>query len=227
MSLEAMNKVWKHSKAVSRQRLVLLAIADHEGEQGAWPSIDTIATMCNMSRRSVNRDISALKEMGELKVIEKGAPFGGQYRSNLYFVTPDMSVGDSDVSLRDSDVSVREPDMSVRDSDMSIGGTQTQRTQKNPIEHGSRITKDFRPTQKAWEDMEEHFPWVDLKLETYAFVDYWLSKTGKDATKLDWDRTWMNWIRKAATWQKPKAEKEIEDMKREQELRRLLEEDGD
>jgi len=224
MSLKAMNKVWEHSQSVGRQRLVLLAIADHQGEQGAWPSLDTIAKMCNASKRSVSRDISDLKMMGELRVVEKAAPFGGQYRANLYFVLPDMP----DTSVRDSDMTDLTSDTSVRDSDMTHSGTQTQRTlNKNPKKEGSRITEDFRPTSESWETMEEHFPWVDLKLETYAFVDYWLSKSGKDATKLDWDRTWMNWIRKAATWQKPKAEKEIEEIKREQELRRLLDEDGD
>ena len=28
-----------------------------------------------------------------------------------------------------------------------------------------------------------------------SFRDYWIARTGKDATKADWQATWRNWIR--------------------------------
>ena len=82
-----MNQVWKHSQAVGRARLVLLAIADHQGEIGAWPSLDTLAKMVNASTRSVQRDIDYLQELGELRVDYQNAPSQGRYKSNLYWVT--------------------------------------------------------------------------------------------------------------------------------------------
>jgi hypothetical protein len=33
--------------------------------------------------------------------------------------------------------------------------------------------------------------------ESITFRDYWTAKPGKDATKVDWLRTWRTWIRKA------------------------------
>jgi len=36
-------------------------------------------------------------------------------------------------------------------------------------------------------------PALDLRPEAEAFANYWASKSGKDATKLDWHRTWLNW----------------------------------
>lgn len=36
-----------------------------------------------------------------------------------------------------------------------------------------------------------------IRQEAGKFRDYWCSKP-KDATKLDWEATWRNWIRKAA-----------------------------
>lgn len=36
-------------------------------------------------------------------------------------------------------------------------------------------------------------PAMDLGLEAQSFANYWASKSGKDATKLDWKRTWLNW----------------------------------
>lgn len=86
MSIQVMQAVWQHSKADGRARLVLLAIADHQGEIGAWPSIATIARMVNSSERSVQRDIQHLQNIGELIVEVQNAPTRNQYKSNLYWV---------------------------------------------------------------------------------------------------------------------------------------------
>ena len=82
-----MNQVWKYSQATGRARLVLLAIADHQGEIGAWPALETLAKMVNASTRSVQRDIEYLQELGELRVDYQNAPTQGKYKSNLYWVT--------------------------------------------------------------------------------------------------------------------------------------------
>ena len=86
MSIQVMQAVWEHSKSDGRARLVLLAIADHQGEIGAWPSIATIAKMVNASERSVQRDIQYLQDIGELSVEVQNAPTRSQYKSNLYWV---------------------------------------------------------------------------------------------------------------------------------------------
>lgn len=99
MSIEVMNAVWQHSKASGRQKLVLLAIADHQGEIGAWPSIATLARMVNASERSVQRDIAELAEMGELRIEERQAPSRGQYKTNLYWVTVDGAPEVTDLNV--------------------------------------------------------------------------------------------------------------------------------
>jgi hypothetical protein len=94
MSIQVMQAVWEHSKADGRARLVLLAIADHQGEIGAWPSISTLARMVNASERSVQRDIQYLQEIGELTVEVQNAPTKNQYKSNLYWVNlPGVTAG--------------------------------------------------------------------------------------------------------------------------------------
>lgn len=59
---------------------------------------------------------------------------------------------------------------------------------------GSRLTDDWQPTPDdiAWAKTEH--PGIDGRLETEKFRNHWMSKSGKDATKLDWSRTWRNWI---------------------------------
>ncbi len=103
MSIEVMVEVLHHSKAQGRAKLVLLGIANHQGEQGAWPSIETLAKYANASERSVMRDIQELESLGELVVERNSAPIRGQYRPNLYWVTVNSSgVTESTSGVTDS-----------------------------------------------------------------------------------------------------------------------------
>jgi len=43
----------------------------------------------------------------------------------------------------------------------------------------------------------ENTPHVDGRRATEEFIDYWQSKAGRDATKLDWVATWRNSMRRA------------------------------
>jgi hypothetical protein len=86
MSIEAMTLVLNHSKAQGRAKLVLIGIANHQGDNGAWPSIETLARYANASERSVMRDIQELEQMGELIVERNAAPISARYKPNLYWV---------------------------------------------------------------------------------------------------------------------------------------------
>lgn len=44
---------------------------------------------------------------------------------------------------------------------------------------------------------EHALPAIDLRLEAAKFKNYWASKSGGSATKVDWKLTWMNWALKA------------------------------
>jgi hypothetical protein len=63
--------VWYHSASEGSARLVLLAIADHDGEGGAWPSVATLARMAGVSESTVVRARRALVALGELEVHEQ------------------------------------------------------------------------------------------------------------------------------------------------------------
>jgi hypothetical protein len=125
MSIEIMNAVWRHSTASGRQRLVLLAIADHQGEIGAWPSLKTLAKMVNASERTIQRDIQELQKMGELQVEVQNAPTKSQYKSNLYWVTvSDCSDGSDFVALGTDKSGVTESDSGVTNT--TAGVTESQ-----------------------------------------------------------------------------------------------------
>jgi hypothetical protein len=67
MSVEHLAVVLHHSQARGTEKLVLLGIANHEGDGGAWPSISTLATYANVTERRVQQAIGKLVDLGELK----------------------------------------------------------------------------------------------------------------------------------------------------------------
>lgn len=72
-----------------------------------------------------------------------------------------------------------------------------QGTAKAPRRQGTRLPDDWRPSPELIAAVREERPDVDLRTETAKFRDHWHAKAGKDATKLDWDATYRNWIRNA------------------------------
>jgi len=230
MAIEKMVDVLHKSKATPRAKLVLLGIANHEGENGAYPSISTLAKYANCSERSVKRDLQELVQLGELIIENQAAPIASKYRPNLYFTNfqgvtdrhPSNALGVTAQVVRGDSVgtlNVREP-LSLKTTELK-----TYITKKN----STHIDPDFRPDQKSWQQMEEHFPHIDLKLETHSFIDYWTSRSGSGSMKKDWDATWRNWVRMAhkRSMQSNSYKKQIEQQKREEEIRRLYENSGD
>lgn len=63
---------------------------------------------------------------------------------------------------------------------------------------GNRLPADW-VLPKAWGDwaIAEYPQWTPDKVrrEGASFRDHWTAKTGKEATKLDWEATWRNWCR--------------------------------
>lgn len=71
MSVEALAVVLNHSKARGTDKLVLLGIANHDGDGGAYPSIETLGRYANCSRTRVKQALRTLVELGEIVVYER------------------------------------------------------------------------------------------------------------------------------------------------------------
>jgi hypothetical protein len=69
-----------------------------------------------------------------------------------------------------------------------------------PATRGHRLPEDWTPTAKTmtWSREQATTTGVDISTEWAKFRDYWLSRAGAGARKVDWDRTWRNWVREAA-----------------------------
>lgn len=72
MSIAALTLSMYHSRATYSTRLVLIAIANFEGENGAYPSHETIGRLAGgLNRRTVQRAIDELISLGELTEIRR------------------------------------------------------------------------------------------------------------------------------------------------------------
>lgn len=72
-------------------------------------------------------------------------------------------------------------------------------------DRGTRLPEAWTPNEqlRAWADEKaignaRLSALVDIPTETEKFRNYWLAKTGSGSTKLDWGRTYQNWLLEAA-----------------------------
>lgn len=221
MSIEATTAVLHHSQAEGTAKLVMWGIANHHSDAGAWPAISTLAKYARVSERRVQQIIRELEDMGEISIDEQGG-FGTQYKTNRYWILVQCPE-DCDGSLSHSTgVKSGVPGVKSEDSGVKSGvirgeiqsqsgvkpvSPETNKETNKNLEGGTkgahRLPKEWKPSPESLTAMADHFPWVDLKLETHKFRDYWQAATA-GAMKKDWDAAFRNWIRRAAEWQKPK-----------------------
>jgi hypothetical protein len=80
MSIESMAICLHHSKASGSDKLVLLGIANHDGDGGSWPAIATLAKYANISERGVQKCLERLVGLGEVAKYEN---MGGNINTRL------------------------------------------------------------------------------------------------------------------------------------------------
>lgn len=90
MSVESTTLAFHHSRAKGTAKVVLLGIANHDGDGGAWPSVRTLAKYANVDERNVQRALTELERLGEIQrfVMAGGTGATAKHRRpNLYRVT--------------------------------------------------------------------------------------------------------------------------------------------
>lgn len=87
MSVEALAIALHHSRAKGSAKLVLIGIANHQGDGGAWPSVYTLGKYAHVDRRNVQRALGELEKLGEIRrVLSQGGDHStaDHLRPNLY-----------------------------------------------------------------------------------------------------------------------------------------------
>jgi hypothetical protein len=76
----------------------------------------------------------------------------------------------------------------------------------------TRLPAGWKPkelTGKAAQMITDWPQWL-IERELAKFRNYWFAKGGKDACKIDWQRTWINWLI-AADERRPRNDKFTDD----------------
>lgn len=224
MSVEALSVVLHHSRATGTDKLVLIGIANHDGDGGAWPAVATLSRYANVHERNVQRSLARLVQLGEL--VRHGQTGGlpgtpAHERPTLYEIAVTCPPGcDGSKNHR---VTLAPPG----DARATGGGGATDRggvapaspepSLNHPVEpsipppslrsvpppaksaRATRIPENWTPDPSLidWTDSEVKGSAVNPSVELAKFRDYWQAKGGADARKVDWPATWRNWIRRA------------------------------
>lgn len=71
MSVEHLAIVLHHSRAVGTEKVVLIGIANHDGDGGAFPAHSTLAKYANVDVSNVRKALRKLVMAGELRIEER------------------------------------------------------------------------------------------------------------------------------------------------------------
>ena len=209
MSMLLMAKAMSIKVGNPLRKPVLIKLADNASDTGeCWPSHQHIADQCEISRRSVITHIEALCETGLLQKSSRIGPAGK--RSNVYILTLDGAgaahpnvqeihmVCAADAQTTSAGAAHRishslEPVIEPVIPPVSPKGEKSKR--------GTRLPDDWK-LPKAWGEWamtELGLLRNQILLEAETFADYWQSLPGAKAVKLDWEKTWRNWVRRSCT----------------------------
>lgn len=86
MSIEVMSLAWYVEGITPAQKAVLVALADHAGDDGkhAYPSVDRLTVKTSYAERTVRRALADLREMGLIHVVNEATHnFPTEYELDL------------------------------------------------------------------------------------------------------------------------------------------------
>jgi hypothetical protein len=198
-------------------RSVLRVLADHAGQDhSCYLRTRLIASETDLSEAGVRKALARLIDGGLVRVYDRYDRTGKRI-SNRYQVlvdgaeTPAPDAEDyadvRGVTVSDVEVPLQEGEGQTLSEVEGFPVKEATSSEATPVkgraprsERATRVPDDFMPDEelRAW-FVEEKLPAViDGKREHEKFMDYWLGCPGVRGRKLDWRRTWRNWMREAA-----------------------------
>jgi hypothetical protein len=202
VSNAAITRVLDKSKSKGTARLVLLILADYANEDGtAWPSTVTIAQKANTTKRNVLKTLSILEKEGEITRL--GTGMRGVIKYHITVATGELQdTSEPQYTSEPEDTTTGEPQYTrtgeLQDTQPLTKPLLTPQREgaKKGKSNGTRLDEDWRPDERDIAYAREQG--IDAGREFEKFQNYWLSKAGSAARKVDWSRTWRNWCLRAA-----------------------------
>lgn len=162
-----------------------------------------LSTYCGMREKTFETVINNLIDLGKLD-LENGMISNSRAEAEISSRANDLknsskagkaSAQKRQQNQRNSSTTVERP-FNHTDTDTYKGNSLRSLPISDEIKkskNGSRIPDDFKP-DREW-SLKQGLSVQELRFEFEQFKDYWSAKTGKDATKKDWQATWRQWIR--------------------------------
>jgi uncharacterized protein YdaU (DUF1376 family) len=95
-------------------------------------------------------------------------------------------------ALANATISLQQPEPYLEREETNVSSMPRKRVTKT----GTRLPETWT-LPKTWGEWAVDGGWPEtvIRSEADKFRDYWIGKSGKDATKADWFATWRNWMR--------------------------------
>lgn len=200
MSMLLMAKAMSIKVRNPLRKLVLIKLADNASDTGeCWPSYQHIAGQCEISRHSVINHIDAMCEVGLLTKESRVGPKGK--RSNVYVLTLDGAGAALGGGAGDAHRISHSLEPVIDPKIPPVSPQREKRLASETPRRGTRLPNDWGLPGEwgRWAIQETGLPRERILMEAATFADYWQALPGAKAVKLDWEKTWRNWIRRAAS----------------------------
>lgn len=159
MSVESISLALRVSGVTATEKLVLIGIANHDGDGGAWPSVATLAVYADCSERTVQRALSSLSDRGLITIDHNGGGTSrtradrrpNRYVLNLDGVTPMTPRSDDGVtSVDERGDTAMSPEPSLNHPDTS--SLRSEVNQKEVSQKGKKTSDEADAVAKEfWE----------------------------------------------------------------------------
>lgn len=196
MSVRVISRVWDTDCPSHTSKLVLIALADNADDDGfCWPSQDTLARKCNLSKKGVILQITKLEEAGLLKVERTEGRI-----SNRYVVLPNSEPRSPLPTVNGRVLTVNARESTVNGIPATVNAVHPNR--KEPSNnHQEPSLLNIPPVEKPPKSFVkptiqecEEFATKELKLPKSDGATFWYGKEGVGWKGVkDWKAVMRNW----------------------------------
>lgn len=210
MSFEAIAWAWNQPLSKDEHLIVLLALANIANEKDEiWASQPYIAAMARKEERTVRRALLAMLAMENPPISVRARP--GTTDVITLNIPEEFTIKKKRPPAEGRKRGRPIKSLVIEAENPGHGGekppsTVSDKPIKEPVlnHEATVVASDARGTRlpKGWEPDPTIATLIGLDHDRAAdqldrFRDYWNSKAGKDARKVDWTGTWRNWCRNA------------------------------
>lgn len=179
------------SDALFRAMVNLWCLASANG--GALPAIAAVAFKLRMKPDRAARVLTDLSAAGLLDEID------GTFRPHNWNARQYKSDGSTERVKRFRERSNPQNETFhgtfPKQDQIQKTDTEAEKEVREKRARGSRLPLEWEPLDADLEYAKARgFRLIDAKTEALKFRNYWTAKAGAGGIKLDWSRTWQNWI---------------------------------